>query len=87
MFDGVKSLQELNAVRRNAISQGEDVVKVNAEYNRAKRVLLSNKPAFKKPPMFPLNAKQQRLWFPVPMERKSEQPLSCITIDKTVVYI
>lgn len=85
MFDECTTLVQLNARRRELISQGVPVAEVNAEYNRAKRVLMDTKPAFRRPPTFSGEPTESKMYTPYPM-LGAEVPKNVLRITDKGIY-
>ena len=69
MFEDCTTLEQLNARRKEVILKGQFMVAaVNAEYNRARRALLENKPQVNRIPVYTAEPAEPRTHVPYPLK-------------------
>ena len=87
MFEGCKTLAELNARRKDLVMQGHKMSTVNAHYNHARKELMAQQVTFRKIPFFSdLVESVPATVLPMPIKLKMV-PQNTIIVKDGVAYI
>lgn len=85
MFDICSSLAELNRERQRLVREGVPPQEVNAAYNRARRRLMEETPAYRKIPIYTGTAGNVGTFLPFPILSGKGKPNEIIVTPEGVL--